>query len=230
METVLFTRPPSTENVTSEINAVVLGGNRFPFHRLETLGPVIRRSLEKHGITTELTTDRNVLRSHNLVDYDVLVDYTTDSTFTDAQVSGLLSFVERGGGYAGLHCASDLTTGVDTDRDEPVPELRALIGGHFLDHPEQGTFDVNVVDTHHPVSAGLEDFSVWDEPYAVEYDDDIQVLARMDHYEHGDMPVSWVRSRGDGRVFYCSLGHDRPALTNDGVRSLFLSGVRWVAE
>lgn len=208
----------------SEVQTVVIGGNRFPFHRLERIGPSLRRAIDVEGIDLELTTDRDELC--DLTGYDVLIDYTTDSTLTDNQRSGLLSFVENGGGYAGVHCAADLTTVAEGTREEPVPELRTLLGGHFLTHPEQGTFDVNIVDSHHPVSAGLEGFTVWDEPYALTHDD-VQVLARMDHPVNGDMPVAWVKSHGDGRVFYCSLGHGKAAFANDGVRSLLIRGIRW---
>lgn len=215
---------------TSGTRALVIGGNRFPFHRFEKMGPLLQRAIATDGIAVDLTTDRDAFLRERSADYDVLVDYTTDSTLTDDQRSGLRSFVEDGGGYAGIHCAADLTTVVDGSRDEPFPELRALIGGHFVTHPEQGTFDVNVVDSHHPVSAGLEDLTVWDEPYVVDHDDDVQVLARMDHPENGDVAVAWVKPYGDGRVFYCSLGHDAPAITNEGVGALLVRGVRWAGD
>jgi len=51
----------------------------------------------------------------------------------------------------------------------------------------------------------------------------------MDHPENEDMPVSWVKEYGDGRVFYCSLGHDYPARENEGVKALVRNGVRWAA-
>lgn len=213
-----------------EPTTVVLGGNRFPFHRIERLGPVVEQSLEKRGIEVGLTTDRDVLLEERIREYDVLVDMTTDSTLSDRQESGLRSFVERGGGYVGVHGAADLTTTVDERLEEPLPELRELIGGHFLGHPEQSTFDVTVVDSHHPITADLDGFSVWDEPYVLEYDDDVRVLARMDHPQNGDMPVAWVKPFGDGRVLYCSLGHGLPALRNDGVQGLFERGIRWAAR
>ncbi|WP_217642026.1 ThuA domain-containing protein [Halostagnicola kamekurae] len=70
---------------------------------------------------------------------------------------------------------------------------------------------------------------MWDEPYVLEYDD-VRVIARMDHPENGDMPVPWAKSFADGRVFYCSLGHDLPGLRNDGVQRLLERGIRWAAR
>lgn len=213
--------------MANEIRALIAGDDSFSFHRFERMGPLLEETLAPIGVEGDLTTDREAFA--DLDGYDVVVDYTTDSTLTDEQLEGILSFVDAGNGYAGIHCASDLTTTVAENRDEPVPELRELIGGHFITHPAQASFDVNIVYSHHPVSADVADFRVWDEPYVVDVDDDLTILARMDHPENGDMPVSWVKEHGDGRVFYCSLGHDYPAHVNEGVQALVRNGVRWAA-
>ncbi|WP_217642025.1 ThuA domain-containing protein [Halostagnicola kamekurae] len=84
--------------VIHEPKTVVLGGNRFPFHRIERLGPVLERSLRDRGIDAEVTTDRDVLRAERIREYDAVVDITTDSTLNESQESGLRSFVESGGG------------------------------------------------------------------------------------------------------------------------------------
>jgi hypothetical protein len=215
------------------VDVLAVGGNRFPFHRFEERGPTIRDAFGDR-VDVTLTTDREDLTA--LGGYDVVLDYLTDSTLTDARREGLLSFVADGGGYVGVHCAADLTSTESTTpgavidrREEPVEGLRELLGGQFRTHPEQTTFAVRVVDHYHPITATLSDFRVWDEPYVVDVDDDVSVLARMDHPEHADTPVAWTKRYGEGRVFYCSLGHGEPALTTPGVRALLDGGVRWAA-
>lgn len=223
------------------VSVLAIGGNRFPFHRFERRGPTIRDALGDR-VDVTLTTEKDDLAAlepdgeGDGSGYDVVLDYLTDSTLTDAQREGLLSFVADGGGYVGVHCAADLTSTESTTqgevidhREEPVEGLRELVGGQFRTHPEQTTFAVRVVDHYHPVTATLSDFRVWDEPYVVDVDDDVSVLARMDHPEHADTPVAWVKRYGEGRVFYCSLGHGEPALTTPGVRALLDAGVRWTA-
>lgn len=219
--------------MTAERTVLAIGGNRFPWHRFEERGPEIAAALGGDNDVT-LSTDRD-----DLVDpsgYDVVLDYLSDSRLTDAQRDGLLSFVERGGGYVGVHAAADLTSiapddpdEVHDELDEPLPELRELIGGHFITHPEQTRFDVRIVDSYHPITATLDDYAVWDEPYVVSVDDDVRVLARMDHPEYPDTPVAWVKEYGEGRVFYATSGHGEPALTNEGVRELLREGTRWAA-
>ncbi|GAB3039338.1 ThuA domain-containing protein [Natronobiforma cellulositropha] len=218
--------------MAADTAVLAIGENAFPFHRFEEIGPHLADALESPRIDVTLTTDRDDLT--DLREYDVLLDYLTDSTLTEAQRSSVTGFVEGGGGYLGLHCAADLTSTVsehpDTvieSRDEPVPELRELIGGHFLTHPERSTYDVRVVDSHHPITASLSDLRVYDEPYVLEVDDSVRVLARMDHYEHADMPVVWVRDHGDGRVCYVAVGHTVSTITDPAVGDLLRRGVRW---
>lgn len=215
-------------------SVLAIGGNRFPFHRFEDRGPEIEAAFDDR-IDVTLTTEKEDLV--DLSGYDAVLDYLTDSSLTEAQREGLTSFVDDGGGYVGIHCASDLTSTEADDpddvidfHDEPFPELRDLIGGHFITHPEQAALDIHVIDHHHPVTAAMDDLTVWDEPYVVEADDDVRVLARMDHPEHADMPVLWVKEYGDGRVFYSSLGHGTPSLTHEGVQRIIREGTRWAAR
>lgn len=213
------------------IDALLIGENSV--HPFEQKAPLIEAAL---GASVDVERSTDVAAFEALSAYDVVVDYLTDSTLTDGQLAGLRSFVTGGGGYLPIHCAADLTTYVDdgefTSRDEPVPVLRELIGGHFLDHPAHSAFVVDVVDTEHPVTNGVANFEVFDEPYQVAYDEDrIHVLARMDH-PHLDVayPVVWVRESGDGRVCYCSLGHTDEALEHESFRRILHNAIRWVAD
>ena len=213
------------------ITALAIGDDAFPYHRFETMGPLLAEFLEAEGISVDRTTDRDALS--DLEEYDVFVDYTTDSTMTDEQLDALLSHVRSGGGYVGIHGASVLTSAVSDDSDEvsetreATIELRELIGGQFITHPEQCDLPIEITDHEHPITAPLEDFTVWDEPYDVEFDDDNRILARMNHEDLGDVPVAWTRMYGDGRVFYCSLGHDENAFENESFQELITRGVRW---
>ena len=213
---------------------LAIGETTFPFHDFDEMGPLFEEILDDRYDLT-LTTDCEALT--DLGEYDVLLDYLTDSTLTDEQRDGLLSFVRGGNGYVGVHCASDLTSVASEDdpgsidhNDEPFPELRELVGGHFLTHPDKSEFGVRIVDGDHPITAGVEDFSVYDEPYQVEYDEDLHVLARMEHPDLEDYPVAWTKPYGDGRVYYLSLGHTREAFENDAFLAILRIGIDWAAD
>lgn len=211
---------------------LAIGETTFPFHDFEEVGPRFEEVLGD-SVDLTLTTDRDALS--NLDEYDVVLDYLTDSALSDEQREGLLGFVRGGNGYVGVHCAADLTSTASDDpddvldtREEPLPELRELLGGHFLDHPEQSEFDVEIVDDH-PITANVGDFTVFDEPYQVECDDDVDVLARMDHPDLEAYPMAWTKRYGEGRVYYLSLGHTEEVFETDGFRSLLVNGVEWAA-
>lgn len=223
----------------TDTKALLIGETTFPFHSIDEKGPELVAAVgDAADVTT--TTDRDALADLPESEYDVLIDYLSDSTLTDAQREGLLEFVRDGGGYLGVHCASDLTSTAPSDpdevlekRDEPVPELRALLGGHFLDHPEQSEFGVDVLEGH-PVTEGVDDFRVYDEPYQLDVDEgegsDLTILARMDHPDLEAYPVVWTRTEGDGRVAYISIGHTDEALRSDGFRGLLRNAISWTAQ
>lgn len=223
-----------------EVSALLLGDDVFPWHDVHERGPEIEAALGD-SVAVETTTDRD--RLLDLEEFDVFVDYLSDSTMTDEQREALFSFVESGGGYLGIHCAVDLTSthdgagGIDA-RDEPFPELRALLGGHFLGHPEEGTFSVEI-ERDHPITDGVEDFEVYDEPYRVDVDTDanadadaVTVLARMDHpaADMDDYPVLWVKEYGDGTVGYCSLGHTTESFEHETHRRILRNAIGYITD
>lgn len=209
-------------------HALVIGEDTFPFHRFEEKRSAFKAILSDVA-TTVTTTDRGEFAALPRNEYVVVVDYLTDSTLTDAQLNGLLEFVEAGGGYVPIHCGADLTTTADGSREEPFPALRELVGGHFIDHPNPSEFGV-VVDVDHPVTEGVSEFRIFDEAYELDWDDEeVAVLAHLNHPELDDYPALWVKSYGDGAVCYCSLGHTLEAFENESFRTLLRNAVRWAS-
>jgi len=211
-------------SVSENTDVLIYGENNFDFHRLEEKGPVFESFLGDAGVDVTTTTALDALRADRIPEYDAVVDYLTDAGLTDAQQEGLLGFVGGGGGYVGIHCAADVSSFVD----EPNEALERLVGGAFLGHPENATFGVRIV-ADHPVTAGVDDFEVFDEPYDLRWSDDVTVLAEMDHPDL-DVPVVWTRTEGDGRVCYCSLGHTDEAVGHESFQRLVVNAVRWTAD
>jgi type 1 glutamine amidotransferase len=207
------------------LTVLVIGENEYPFHRLEEKAPLFEALFADTDVDVTVTTNRNALARDRLAAYDVLIDYTTEPPTTHSE--SVVDFVRDGGGFVGIHGASD----VSSMADEPADDIAALIGARFVDHPENTTFNVSVIDADHPITAGVSDFAVYDEPYnlALDEPDDRHVLARMEHPDLAGTPVAWTRSEGEGRVFYCSLGHTDEAFEHDAVGRLFVQGTRWAA-
>ncbi len=165
---------------------------------------------------TMVEEDLSVLEK--LDPYDLIVFYYTVGSITDAQKNGLLNFVASGKGFAGFHSAAD------SFRD--CPDYRAFIGGHFVTHPHYRDYQVSVVDSEHPITEGITEFTVRDEQYITDYDPRVNVLASA-LWKGQAMPVVWTKGWGNGRVFYLALGHDGPACEHEMFKLLLQRGARW---
>lgn len=203
---------------------LVVGENEFGFHRLDEKGPLFEDILGNAGFDVDVTTDRDAFTRSSLDDYDVAIDFMTDPPVEHADA--LRAYVRDGGGFVGVHSATDVSSFVD----DPADDVAALLGARFVDHPEQSEFGVRIVEDH-PITDGVDDFRVYDEPYELRMEpaDDRHLLAEMEHPDMDGMPVAWTRTEGDGRVVYCSLGHTDEAFEHGAVRQLLAQGVEWAA-
>ena len=164
-----------------------------------------------------------------------------DTARADRLMKSLLEFVENGGGLAGIHAATD-TLGDD-------PRYFNLIGGTFDQHPwgSGDTVSVKVRDVDHPLTApfkaGGPTFDVKDEIYQLKNYDATNRHNLLGLYlgdgtktdmkkrgikrTDGDFAVSWVRTQGKGRVFYCSLGHNEHIYWTPEMLNFYLGGLQF---
>jgi type 1 glutamine amidotransferase len=167
---------------------------------------------------TKVEEDLDALVAPNLDPYDLIVFYYTVGEISDAQKNGLLNHIASGKGYVGIHSAADSF--------RECPEYRAMVGGHFTTHPRYRDYQVNVVDSEHPITEGLDEFMVTDEQYILDYDRRVHVLASA-LWKGDAMPVAWTKSWGNGRVFYLALGHDANACQHEMFGTLLQRGALW---
>jgi type 1 glutamine amidotransferase len=211
-----------------------------PFHDIRALPPILEKVLDQVGgfQVTRLEPPRDKppsdaahlakLADIKRADYDVLIFYTTGYKLDETQERALEKFVEDGGGIVALHGASG------TFGNSKV-WLR-LVGGKFSGHIP-GTHKLNVIiaDPKHPITKGVEDFTIVDEEYKHTLADvDRHVLARFRERPAGsdpkaNMDILWTRKIGKGRMFYCALGHDKQAWENPSWQKLVVQGILWAA-
>ncbi len=77
-------------------------GHHRPADRAAQLKPV----LAGRGIDVTYTENASDLNRENLRKYDVLLIYANTESITPEQEKALLDYVEEGGGFVPLHCAS----------------------------------------------------------------------------------------------------------------------------
>ena len=146
-----------------------------------------------------------------------------------------LDFISNGGGLIGIHAA--------TDCFYQWPEYGKVIGAYFKGHPWNEEVTLKLDSPDHPLSqvfsgkpfAIADEIYQFTEPYSRE---NLRILLSLDtdktdmnkngiHRTDNDFAVSWVREYGDGRVFYCSLGHRPEVFWNPILLQFYLEGIQF---
>ena len=188
--------------------------------------------LRDQGYDVEVATSLDVyLDERKLRALDLIVQVYTMSTITREQERGLLAAVKGGVGFGGWHGGV-----ADAFRDNP--DYQYMVGGQWVAHPG-GIIDytVNIVDHDDPITAGLSDFAMHSEQYYMHVDPSNEVLATTTFGGEHDpwiagcvMPVVWKRRYGQGKVFYCSLGHQARDFDVPEARTIVQRGLLWASR
>jgi len=201
--------------------------------------PVSREISTRLGETAprfEVTASEDVavFTAENLRRYRAVMFFTTgELPMSDAQKQALTDFVRGGGGFLGVHSA--------TDTFYQWPEYGKLIGGYFNEHPWHQGVRVEVADPSNPLVAPLgSSITLVDEIYQIRDFDAAgsKVLLRLNpasvdltrpnvHRQPYGWPLAWTRSYGGGRVFYSALGHEEAVWRDARYQKVLRGAVLW---
>lgn len=91
------------------------------------------------------------------------------------------------------------------------------------------TVSVQVADSHHPITQGLESWQLVDETYSMaSAGQDSHILLTTDHPDSMNV-LGWTRQFRNSRVFCYQSGHDNLTYVNTGFRQTVLRGIQWCA-
>ncbi|WP_377705204.1 ThuA domain-containing protein [Pseudoduganella sp. UC29_71] len=194
-----------------------------------------------HDFKVFWTEDANrVFNDKELAKYQAVVFLlTTGDILDEPQQAAFERYIQAGGGYVGVHSASDTEYG--------WPWYGKLVGRTFSMHPAVQTAVLNVEDRNFP---GMERFAArslatdeWYE-FGPPRSDQLKYLLTVDESSYkpearwGERhskgmgsfhPVSWYQYYDNGRSFYTALGH-LPATYGDPVfRHHLYGGIYWAA-
>lgn len=229
--------------------------NGFVHSSIDLGAEAVRLLGEKTGAYVgTVTDDPKAFEPDNLKQYDavVFVSTTGDSlkpagfdklddagkkaaiANEDRYKAALMDFVRGGKGWMGIHAATDSYYGWG--------DYGKMTGAYFDGHPWHEKVGVHNEDPTSPVTAALEgkDFEITDEIYQYrDYDRKNQrVLLGLDvtktnmkkggiKRNDGDFAVSWIKNIGQGRLFYCSLGHREEIYWNPMMLKYYLAGLQF---
>ncbi|MFE4976779.1 ThuA domain-containing protein [Kitasatospora sp. NPDC056651] len=186
-----------------------------------------------NGFAVDATEDGAFFTPARLAGYRAVVFALTSGNVLDAtEKTAFEGYIRTGGGYAGLHSASD------TEFDWPF--YGQVVGAYFKSHPH-GLFRARVVveDRHNPSTRHLP--ATWersDEWYNFRTDprNTVHVLASLDESSYdpgpdrmGDHPITWCQRVQGGRSWYTGMGHGEEAYADPAFRAMLLGGIRVAA-
>jgi type 1 glutamine amidotransferase len=220
--------PPGTGG--TQIRVLMLTATAgFRHGSIDTAKQVMTGLAASGGFTVTAVDDVAGVTTASLSNHDVLFFALTSGElpFTADQKAAILSFVTRGGGFLGVHSA--------TDTLYEWPEYGVLVGAYFKEHPWTREAAVIVEDTAHPTTSMLgARFSIDEEFYTFRENPRprVHVLLRLDATsvgESGDYPLAWTSTYGSGRVYYNALGHFSTTWTDRRFQQQIAAAVRWAA-
>ena len=192
-------------------------------HDCLPLSQQVLRDIGTRSGTFQITATEDLSLLSDLTRYSAVVFFTSgELPLTPAQKQGLLDFIQNGGGFAGVHSA--------TDTLYTWPEYGDLIGGRFDGHPWTEEVRIDVEDPDHPAVRHLApSFSIADEIYVFRdfSRERVRVLMTLDN-AGGDYPLAWVRNYGTGRVFYTALGHFESTWQDSRFQRMLEEALAWV--
>jgi hypothetical protein len=163
-----------------------------------------------------------------------LKDQKEADAVTERLRQNLLDFVIGGRGVMGIHAATDCSYGWH--------DYGRMIGGYFTGHPWHEKVGIKIDDPNCPLNAafGGQNFTIHDEIYqfnrGVYARDRQRVILSLDmaktrnrgQRKDQDYGISWIKPCGNGRVFYCALGHERNIFMEPNVLRHYLAGLQFI--
>jgi uncharacterized protein len=195
--------------------------NNAPYHPLSAIEKQLESILSEEFL---LKSEPN----YSELDYNDFKNYQTVISYTDCWESkptvnfsvGLLSYIINGGSLLLIHNGISL---------QNKYELAQMIGAKFTRHPERTTLAYVDFNCEHPITKGINEFSLYEEPYQFEVDPFAEKTELFSYvYEGNKYPAAWVHNYGKGKVVYLSPGHDSAIFDCAEYRNIIKNSVSWL--
>lgn len=197
---------------------------------------------ERKGWAIAVTDKGGAINPATLRQFDAVIwNNVSGDVLTLSQRRALQAYLQRGGGFIGLHgAAGDPTYFWDWYVD-------TLIGARFIGHPMAPQFqDARIaVSRDHPLAGTLPaEWTMNDEWYSFRTNPraaGAQVLLSLDESTYkqigpmgidlkmGDHPIAWTNCVGKGRMFYSAIGHRPETYSQPQNMAMLEAAIAWTA-
>ena len=205
---------------------VLFLGHESEHHNSNLYYPMLSRALGRDAIYFDYVTsvEEALGDADYLGKFDALLLYANHGRIEPHQWKNLKEYVEGGGGFVPVHCASWCFGN--------EPGFDKLVGGRFKSH-QGAEFAAKIVKPDHPAMKDVKEFTAWDETYFHNnHNTENRTVLMVREAMPGDPhtkpePWTWVRTQGKGRVFYTASGHDQRVWSHSDFHQLIKSGILW---
>jgi type 1 glutamine amidotransferase len=202
---------------------IVQGG--WQGHEPGPVSELLGNALKENGFEVHISDTLDAFKDASLMaNLDLIVPVWTMGSIERDQLEPMLEAVRNGVGIAGVH-------GGMGDAFRQQTEYQFMVGGQWVAHPggDGVDFTIHIDGEPHPITEGIEDFDVSTEHYYMHVDPGNRVLASS-RFGTTRMPVTWTKTYGQGRVFYCSLGHHADVVAMPPALKMVTRGMLWAAH
>lgn len=208
----------SSDHDPRKIEILFLGHDQ-ELHNSRAYLPILAAALAQEGINFSYFEDPEILADEGaLQKYDGILLYANHDSISSKQEAGLFNFIQGGKGFIPIHSASFCFRNSD--------EFVELLGAQFKEHGT-GVFSAAISNVEHDITAGLDTFSAWDETYVHHLHNEDKTVLMVREENGKSEPWTWVRSHGQGRIFYTASGHDGRTWGHPGFQELLKRGILW---
>ena len=209
---------------------VITGGHAFDttefFEAFHSLNEIVFDSVAQPDAMKLLASD-------GVLDYDVVIfyDFIPDMALKDSSV--FLNLTRKGQPMLFLHhslCSFQHWNG-----------FMHMVGGRYQtpgfgadsaswsDYKHDIELEVQVSASPHPVTKGIEAFTILDEGYSnVRYMPGITPLLETDH-PYCSPVIGWANNHDQSTIVYLMLGHDKNAYSNQEFQQLLTNSIHWLS-
>jgi type 1 glutamine amidotransferase len=187
---------------------------------------------QQNNFTVVATEDDTQFTDADLAQYAAVVflSATGDPVGTQPEKDAFQRYIEHGGGYVGIHAASD--------SGYSWAWYGNLVGAYFKQHPAIQAAKVTVEDPTHPSTTGLPTtITRTDEWYDFQANPrpKVHVLTTVDDTSYtgstmgADHPTTWCQNYDGGRSWYTGMGHTIESFSEPNFLHLLLGGIQSAA-
>ncbi|WP_199118164.1 ThuA domain-containing protein [Pedobacter sp. ASV28] len=229
----LFLTSPSESRIKIRKAILIFSYTKGYRHQSIPAGiAAIRKLGEENGFTVDTSENVASFTEGNLKKYKAVIflNPTGSDVFNEDQKQAFKSYINKGGGFVGIHAATDFCYEWEW--------YGKMVGAYFTNHPKVQQAKLVVVNAKDKLNKGLpQDWLHTDEWYNFKsFNKDVKVLVRVDEasYQGGKMnndhPVVWYQNFEGGKVFYTALGHTEAAYKDVYFLKHLLLGLQWTMK